>query len=720
MVEVGQRSFASEMTAEMEKCPPATSSRRAYLRRSRTITCNVYPPTRPIQDHGTEDKVREASPTDTKASPKSSCQALRHAVSALTRLDDFICEKIGAGFFSEVFKVTHRITGQVMALKMNTMTSNRSNMLREVQLLNRLSHPNILRFMGVCVHEGQLHALTEFIEGGSLEQVLSNEDEELPWIQRIHLTLGVARGLDYLHSRGAMHRDLTSKNILIRREDNRGYHAVVADFGLATKIPDPLSKEKLPTVGSPYWMAPEVLVGDFYNERADLFSLGIMMCEITARISADPDIMPRMNNFGVDYVALSEMIAYCPLDYLQLAFKCCQVDPIKRPVAYEIIEWLEKIFRNLQNDIFTRQEKEKSELNGYKRSRSEDNILQANDSEADTSNEDIIITPQLIGQVMSRDDPSYMPSCTNPFASITRFQHGRKLLGTSIDFAMELPSPATLFTPPSTPGCSDPRCLRGDAEERRCQSLPSSPVLLRRAAEKLHQESLHGSAQYVSQHVARSRSKSTVCDAIAVRLQVELALNPHRRHMSPGIPEAQHESEHSVSNCNNSVTLKGVSQKAVSGNGSSTYGSSKNGSSTNGVSTNGVGDKIQHSVSVPRRVGLRSSPQWQGPTQTATAQRRSMRRLKYQSLDGDAMGIPHVHPLYNGTQACKANGTAKTGMITNNCNGSSHDAGVKNSEDTQREASPASIQSSCDSFMSLDEHCTSMTSSLSSYSEAND
>ncbi|KAL4593293.1 hypothetical protein GN956_G26833 [Arapaima gigas] len=65
--------------------------------------------------------------------------------------------------------------------------------------------------------------------------------------------------------------------------------------------------DKLAVVGSPFWMAPEVLRNEPYNEKADIFSYGIILCEIIARIQADPDYLPRTENFGLDYHAFQNM-----------------------------------------------------------------------------------------------------------------------------------------------------------------------------------------------------------------------------------------------------------------------------------------------------------------------------------------------------------------------------------------------------------------------------
>ena len=112
-----------------------------------------------------------------------------------------------------------------------------------------------------------MHPLLEYIDGGTLESLIKmyyNLNERLDEVKQFNLIAqDVANGMDYLHSNGLIHRDLTSKNVLLRKLQNGLFQSVISDFGFATHEPPPDGVQLSP-VGSPYWMAPECIRGDWY------------------------------------------------------------------------------------------------------------------------------------------------------------------------------------------------------------------------------------------------------------------------------------------------------------------------------------------------------------------------------------------------------------------------------------------------------------------------
>lgn len=326
------------------------------------------------------------SPRSPEPIPGSSCYALRAAVANLTFWDDYDADFIGEGFFSKVYKVRHKTSGDVLVVKLSKTLQRRDQqkVLQELELLNKLQHRNIVGYRGACVKDGHIHPLLEYVSGGCLEDLLANQQISLSWQQKIQLAADVSRGMSYLHSRNICHRDLKSANCLIRHLENGNLEAVVTDFGLARILmmdntplspvirkrypvltlddpsndgQNPTKKPELPRkmslVGSAFWMAPEMLRGEEYTRQVDVFSFGIILCEIIARVVADPEVLPRTKSFGLDVEAFRQLAGDCPEPLILLADQCCAMDSERRPPFSEIETRLQEMLENLTNQTFS-------------------------------------------------------------------------------------------------------------------------------------------------------------------------------------------------------------------------------------------------------------------------------------------------------------------------------------------------------------------------------
>ncbi len=192
-----------------------------------------------------------------------------------------VIDTLGKGGMGTVFRALDQTTGQVVALKqMKDDAANPDPLMierfrREADALRKLNHPNIVAAYDTFEHEGQRYIAMEYIDGGSLQETL-NERQRLSIKQTLEIALDLADALTRAHRLQIIHRDLKPANVLLTTDGSPR----LTDFGVAHMGKQEGLTQTGLAIGTPEYMAPEVLNGDTVDERADIWSFGVMLYEM--------------------------------------------------------------------------------------------------------------------------------------------------------------------------------------------------------------------------------------------------------------------------------------------------------------------------------------------------------------------------------------------------------------------------------------------------------
>eukprot|EP01084_Bolivina_argentea_P146661 256732_1 len=185
-----------------------------------------------------------------------------------------ILKPLGEGAYGAVFKAIDTRDDQLVALKVMRFDPEEcQDLLSEIKILRECNHEFIVNFKDTFHKDGNLWLAMEFCEGGSALDIVKVTKHTLSERQCQCVLYHSLQGLAYLHSKNLIHRDIKAANILI----NKDGRCKLADFGVAKSI---RASGAGTTIGSPYWMAPEVLGTENYNDAADIWSLGIAAIEM--------------------------------------------------------------------------------------------------------------------------------------------------------------------------------------------------------------------------------------------------------------------------------------------------------------------------------------------------------------------------------------------------------------------------------------------------------
>ncbi|KAL0837769.1 hypothetical protein Bca101_089659 [Brassica carinata] len=263
-------------------------------------------------------------------------------------------DEIGKGAYARVYKGLDLKNGDFVAIKQVSLENvvqddDLNTIMQEIDLLKNLNHKNIVKYLGSWKTKTHLHIILEYVENGSLaNNVKPNKFGPFPESLVAVYIAQVLEGLVYLHEQGVIHRDIKGANILTTKEGL----VKLADFGVATK----LNESEFDTnsvVGSPYWMAPEVIELIGVCAASDIWSVGCTVIELLTCVPPYFDMQPSAALYRIvqdDSPPIPDSLSPDITDFLRQCFK---KDSRQRPDAKTLLShpWIRNSRRALQSSL---------------------------------------------------------------------------------------------------------------------------------------------------------------------------------------------------------------------------------------------------------------------------------------------------------------------------------------------------------------------------------
>ncbi|KAF5362568.1 hypothetical protein D9756_002379 [Leucocoprinus leucothites] len=244
--------------------------------------------------------------------------------------------RIGQGGSGDVYTAYQVGTDLCVAIKqMDLEKQPRKDLItNEILVMRSSRHPNIVNYIDSFLHKNDLWVVMEYMEGGSLTDVVTANlmtEGQIAAVSR-----ETAQGLEHLHRHGVIHRDIKSDNVLLSMVGD----IKLIDFAFSAQISDPAHAKRTTMVGTPYWMAPEIVTRKEYGPKVDIWSLGIMAIEM---IEGEPPYLNQeplkalylIATNGTPKIANPKDLSNVFSDYLA---KCLEVDVDKRPNVTELLQ----------------------------------------------------------------------------------------------------------------------------------------------------------------------------------------------------------------------------------------------------------------------------------------------------------------------------------------------------------------------------------------------